>query len=58
MKPSDFVKDPDISQFAADLMRMKDGQKGGRKERRIESERRVADGRMVEIRGKNTNTIG
>ena len=31
---------------------------GGRTDRRIESERRVADGRMVELQGKNTNTKG
>ena len=38
---------------------MKEDRTGGRKEREIELEREeIAEGRMVETRGKNTNTKG
>ena len=50
MKPSDFANDPDISRFAADLMRLKAERMGGRKEREIELGE-VCGWGMVEIWG-------
>ena len=50
VKPSDFANDPNISRFAADLMRLKAERMGGRKEREIELGE-VCGWGMVEIWG-------